>query len=470
MRISMWMIAEKLEKYQPECTISDGGCHITGVRFFSTVDDITSDLQYVYLRLNYPTVELVNGGDRILIQGKNANDVLNDLLVLFDFYHNWETSLRDAASRKAFQEIIDLGHKVLGNPMMLSGVDGNVLGISSAFANDDVNDYWREARATRRIPAFFLAVPTLHPDGTPAQWTSSPEFYILGDGTKTIGTHIEVNGKVMAGFAIWQYRRTFLPSDIGLMQALCDAIASAIDTPDKAAPMRHNAAVLRDLLNKNPTDDSSLQFFREYLKPPYQLMLIQSPVRDDNVYPQILENHFTRAKSPCVPLHYDDYLVVLVSYGDAHSFVQSVLNPLNEQYYVIGLSLPFHDLHNCSGRYAQTLFVLRQANEKPGIYNAEDYTLQYLLSQRQSHIKEAELIHPALSRLKQYDAEKKGELYETLHQYLLNERSVIQSAQALGIHKNSMIYRLQRIQSIIDIDMEDPEKRTYLLLSYLLDK
>ena len=96
--------------------------------------------------------------------------------------------------------------------------------------------------------------------------------------------------------------------------------------------------------------------------------------------------------------------------------------------------------------------------------------LRYLLTMIQDHVRDEALIHPAFDRLKRYDAEKREELYETLYQYLLNERSIVQSAQALGIHKNSLLYRLQRMESIIDVDLEAPEKRTYLLLSYFMDK
>lgn len=77
--------------------------------------------------------------------------------------------------------------------------------------------------------------------------------------------------------------------------------------------------------------------------------------------------------------------------------------------------------------------------------------------------------NPALETLKRYDVEKNSELYSTLYQYLLHGRSIIQSAQAMHVHKNSLMYRLQRIQSIIDVDLDDPMARTYLLLSYMLD-
>ena len=80
-----------------------------------------------------------------------------------------------------------------------------------------------------------------------------------------------------------------------------------------------------------------------------------------------------------------------------------------------------------------------------------------------------ELLHPGLTRLRRYDERHGTDFYNTLYQYLLAERNVVATAKALFIHRNSMIYRLQRIQQLLDVDLDDPNVRLYLLLSYQID-
>jgi len=81
-----------------------------------------------------------------------------------------------------------------------------------------------------------------------------------------------------------------------------------------------------------------------------------------------------------------------------------------------------------------------------------------------------ELIHPGLSRLRRYDEHHGTDFYNTLYQYLRCERNVVATARALFIHRNSMIYRLQRIQQLLELDLDDVNVRLYLLLSYQIER
>ena len=51
MKLSMWLIVERLEKYAPKYYIVDGEARISGVRFFSGENMVHFDPQYVYLCL-----------------------------------------------------------------------------------------------------------------------------------------------------------------------------------------------------------------------------------------------------------------------------------------------------------------------------------------------------------------------------------------------------------------------------------
>ncbi len=51
MKLSMWMIAGRLQKYSPKYDIMDGDARISGVRFYAG-EDVEFEEQYVYLMLN----------------------------------------------------------------------------------------------------------------------------------------------------------------------------------------------------------------------------------------------------------------------------------------------------------------------------------------------------------------------------------------------------------------------------------
>ncbi len=70
-----------------------------------------------------------------------------------------------------------------------------------------------------------------------------------------------------------------------------------------------------------------------------------------------------------------------------------------------------------------------------------------------------------LAPLVNYDAESKGELVKTLAAFLAHNGNVTRTAQALHLHRSSLLYRLERIAEIGGLDLNDPEVRLQLHLA-----
>ena len=92
--------------------------------------------------------------------------------------------------------------------------------------------------------------------------------------------------------------------------------------------------------------------------------------------------------------------------------------------------------------------------------------MRYFTDETSKDIFGANMAHPALEKLKEYDAKHGGELYKTLYYFLRHERSLIDSSRALNIHRNSLIYRIDKIRQLTDVDLDDADIREYLLFSY----
>ncbi len=69
-----------------------------------------------------------------------------------------------------------------------------------------------------------------------------------------------------------------------------------------------------------------------------------------------------------------------------------------------------------------------------------------------------------LGRLTEYDKKRKAELVATL-EARLRCNTLAETAQALNVHRNTLLYRLQRIQEISGLDLEDGETRLILHLA-----
>lgn len=80
------------------------------------------------------------------------------------------------------------------------------------------------------------------------------------------------------------------------------------------------------------------------------------------------------------------------------------------------------------------------------------------------------MLHPALQVIHEYDLKNQSNLLHTLDVYLLNDCNAQHCGRLLFLHRNSLVYRIHRIQDIAGIDLSNPEERSYLRLSFLLWK
>ena len=67
--------------------------------------------------------------------------------------------------------------------------------------------------------------------------------------------------------------------------------------------------------------------------------------------------------------------------------------------------------------------------------------------------------------LKENDNTKNSELLKTLYFYLIEERSLLKASKQMGIHRNSIVYRINKINELVDIDLENAKVRHNLLIA-----
>ena len=76
--------------------------------------------------------------------------------------------------------------------------------------------------------------------------------------------------------------------------------------------------------------------------------------------------------------------------------------------------------------------------------------------------------HPVLDELWRYDQKNKGEYFKTLRAYSLFLHDKDRAAEDLCVHRNTVVYRLNRIEEIFGLDFEEPRTALHLLNSFQL--
>jgi DNA-binding PucR family transcriptional regulator len=69
--------------------------------------------------------------------------------------------------------------------------------------------------------------------------------------------------------------------------------------------------------------------------------------------------------------------------------------------------------------------------------------------------------------LADHDRERRSDLVKTLKTYFAAGANASEAADRLFLHRNSMLYRLERIQKLTGLDLKDPRARLALQLGLL---
>ncbi|ARK29939.1 helix-turn-helix domain-containing protein [Halalkalibacter krulwichiae] len=88
------------------------------------------------------------------------------------------------------------------------------------------------------------------------------------------------------------------------------------------------------------------------------------------------------------------------------------------------------------------------------------------------HLKDSEVamlfIHKQLEALLQYSEGKSMDLFRTLRVYLSHNGSIKDTSEELFIHRSSLLYRLEKIQNLLHVNLDSSEDRFDLMMAYKL--
>ena len=145
------------------------------------------------------------------------------------------------------------------------------------------------------------------------------------------------------------------------------------------------------------------------------------------------------------------------------------LAPLCRDYCLYaGVSSQVAGLRELNVAYIQAKVALEKAfqlRSERWVIPFSDCAMEYFMTRVQGPMSLRHLVAPELLRLRELDRERDTRYYETLRAYLLNERDVPRTSEALIIHRTTLLYRLRKLREAVPMDMDDPEKRLHLLLS-----
>ncbi|MCI8282684.1 MAG: hypothetical protein HFI76_13605 [Lachnospiraceae bacterium] len=476
MKISMWMLADCLKEYHPVATITENSFAIESARLFSS--ELPSNNHTVYIgrlcdlfHTSSGQVICTHKNDMLLLQTTDLEEILNCVLNALEFYSAWSVRMLELlASDAMLQDLFDTTQSVLPQPVFLLDASQRFLAHMQIFHRGEVDSVWDDMVAFGSPDIDFLinvnqAYPerfskkdiyVLEPDLFPNRCYNKNFFF----QDKWLGTAVQIEhcpntsqGQLDVFSLFCDFLQRWFEIHIQEEQSvILDSLLLSAITDQNAA----NDELLRRLQLMGWKADDTLLFFKLDTRfQPFPLNLRLCKTLN-------LKFDFLFACNA------DPSICVLANLRLAPlEEVISQLKPWlkNGRYYGMQ-GRPFTMTDSFYRQYRYAAITSEYCEKNPGqIYEGGAYVLPYILWELKGTIL-PEASHPALGALLDYDKKHHTQLYQTLYIYLKNERSLILTAKEMQLHRNSLLYRIRRLQELLDADLENSMVRLHLLLSY----
>jgi sugar diacid utilization regulator len=406
-----------------------------------------------------------------------------------DWVYNMQKSLIQGCT---IQDLTDLCERVIDNHIGISDSELMLMAYSRNIPCDD--------------PVSVALIEFgYHPDETIRKfkkydvfktWERATDIYVDDqcDAAKYVTLHkIFKFGNVYFAHVVMSCNRNPLtPGMIDLFKMFIDTLAVLVSRTweAKSAKSRIYDSFLKDLIEGNIANREIIKERSEYAGIPlsgsFRVFLIipgDTSIPDGKILAEF-SNEFPDFKF----ISYRQRIAVLTHFYTSENEEQSddirerLEGFLERKEAHCGVSLPFRDLEATSLAYDQANMVLTYARRLPGrglispktsekrlLFFAEESIYCILGECAKS---DALWFHgeyyEKLKKLHEYDRQHNGSSLQILYAYFRNDRKSTKTGTALNMHRNNVIYHINRIEEMTELRFSDPDVHFKARLSFYM--
>jgi len=306
---------------------------------------------------------------------------------------------------------------------------------------------------------------------------------IMENIPRLVGT-VKINGVIEGYVTVFFNQNEYTELQIRITQLVCQTVA--LEMQNKARLQSSQSAILRAFINTlfqgNITTKDELSQWMKRINgipgPRFCVAVIGGDQQDSftvyylkktvensgrNIYCTLLENR----------------LYILFTEIGEHvtfsDFIKTQTNTITEilvnYNLAAGTSDIFDELVNLDNYKYQAERALMVGMESvPGrnIYYYRDFVLENIISHLRETLKPINFIHPAVDILRLYDRKNGTEYLQTLRVYITSNCSHSNTSKKMHIHRNTLFYRLNKINELTGLLLDDERVYALLLCNFYL--
>lgn len=451
MKISIHMILEELKDLNPTVHLNN----ISHFSSYSILEQLPNDGEILYIcdvtkfvsmnnisdKKTFICVDSLNILEEVEISNKinliainkniSMSNLINRIISIFNKYLNFELNIKSSLNQGVnLETILNYIYQTLSLEMYLNDSKGNVL-----FRNSNAYKYYPQSVVTSRT---------------------------VRDGNKQLGALSLMKSKTLSE----DYQ-------ISLFNQVYDILSSKLELyfNDKRDAFQDLNKMILDSIANNQNIDSEALVRRVStvgwgFEDHYKLFYIMSQKYESI---QLVIDYLTETykKDTILLKHEGKYLLLINTEKIDGDILISELKLMleNKSDIKILVSIPYKDLSDTRNHYNFLSKLVVKIDY--GFIDLSVDIIKTLLLLGQDFNSNV-FINSEIQKLKEFDENNDGDLLETLYAYICYERSLVKTAEMLNVHRNTIVYRVNKIEEIIKLDLNNAQVRYHIIISILL--
>ena len=411
--------------------------------------------------------------------------VWNEIVSIFQRYHDFESQLNQiVTSGGTLTDLCRAGSAFFQNPVYIHDNMFSVIALSSKVEGMLKFEY-NERTGKLYIPLWLINEFKYDENyqktleyRTAGLWDNEQYPYTM----RSLYVNLFSNNVYCGRILINEIGSPLLPGQYQAVEYLASYAVKLIEHDDMDSNRRYWGLedTFIDLLSGADVDNRDLQTTLSILDwaplDSYLCLKIRNQsealsIRSDKA----LNNTLASQIQGYYSFHYQKMLCVVINLsrpGTDRYAVRRILAPLvRDSCMYVGISNPVDNIHHIAIGFRQADIALQyivEENSSQWIVPFAACALHYIRGMATREIPVEMLADCSLLTILRYDKRNDTQYFNTLRAYLINERNIPKTANALIIHRTTLTYRLQKIHELFNLNLDDDYQRLYLLMSLFL--
>ncbi len=388
------------------------------------------------------------------------------------------------------QAIADKGFELLGNPIFINDTSLKSLARSRGVVVDDptMNAIIERGYLDQRTINSLRSDRILRKlaDGDPPfivkEWSEARGIPYAKYGWLQAG--VRIRGTFVAILAVFGCFEPYSEYALEWVEGLCKLAAIELQKSEFFI-QTHGLiyeALINDLLERRLTDTKTIQLRLKALEitlhPDLYVVAVRKERQDaarDGAHP-ISHSRLREILPGSMSVDFRGDVVLLLSRKKGAPILSDeeradLIDYLESNKWAAGISNVFADLSEMSRYYLQSVKSLelgRQIDAAGVLHAYARFAIFHVLEACAGEVDLHEICHPGLRQLAESDDPADRELLQTLYLYLSDLKNPTGVAADLHIHRNTLFYRINKIEGLLGCDLHQGDVIFDLLFSFKL--